>query len=345
MRSTPSPSSGSRALRAAEQTGARNRRISSTSPASRNAPARCGPPSSRIEVTPAAPSWSSAERTRAGLVLAGGDDDLGAGDLQRVGRGARRGAGDDDGQRHLGGAAHELGVERQAGLGVEDDPARLARARPRCARSAAGRRPARCRCRPRPRRHSARQWWASARRGLAGDPLRVAGLRVATLPSSVIADLKSTHGRPGARVLAEGLVEQARAGGELAVGERDLDALVAQDPQAAAGGLLGRVVGGDDDAGDPGLRRSRRCTAACGRCGSTARARRTASRPRRSASPAAAIASRSACGAPSAACQPSPSTSPSRTMTAPTSGLGLVRPARARRARSPARGGSDPCPW
>src|SRR3712207_8417154 len=42
-------------------------------------------------------------------------------------------------------------------------------------------------------------------------------------------------------------VEQPRAGRELAVGHRDVDALVAKDPQAAAGGLLRRVVGGDDD--------------------------------------------------------------------------------------------------
>src|SRR4051794_36428154 len=66
MRSTPPPSSGSRAARPPTTSGARNRRISSISPASRNAPARCGPPSSRIDVTSWAPSWSSAERTRAG---------------------------------------------------------------------------------------------------------------------------------------------------------------------------------------------------------------------------------------------------------------------------------------
>src|SRR4051812_27407126 len=48
--------------------------------------------------------------------------------------------------------------------------------------------------------------------------------------------------------------------------------------------------------------------------------------PRRSASPHASSAARSACAAPYAACQPSPSVSPSRQTTAPTSGLGLVRP-------------------
>src|SRR4051794_4947389 len=66
MRSTPSPSSGSRAARPPTSSGARNSRTSSISPASRNAPARWGPPSSRIEVTSRSPSWSRAERTRAG---------------------------------------------------------------------------------------------------------------------------------------------------------------------------------------------------------------------------------------------------------------------------------------
>ena len=75
-------------------------------------------------------------------------------------------------------------------------------------------------------------------------------MRVATLPSSVIADLNSTHGPADPRVLAEGLVEQPRRRRDLAVGEHDLDALVAQDPEAAARGLLGGVVGGDHHAAD-----------------------------------------------------------------------------------------------
>ena len=94
--------------------GAMKSAISSTSPASRKAPARCGPPSSSSEVMPAAPSWSSAERTRAGSFSPVATIDLGAGDLERVRRGARRGARDDDGQRHARRAADELGVERAA---------------------------------------------------------------------------------------------------------------------------------------------------------------------------------------------------------------------------------------
>ena len=58
---------------------------------------------------------------------------------------------------------------------------------------------------------------------------------------------------PHAGVLAKRLVEQPRARGELAVGEHHLDALVAQDPEPASGGLLGGIVGGDDHAPDARL--------------------------------------------------------------------------------------------
>ena len=69
-----------------------------------------------------------------GLVLPGRDDHLGAGGLERVGLQPRGGAADDDRQRQLGRAAHELRVERQAALGVEHDAARLARDAAGCAR-------------------------------------------------------------------------------------------------------------------------------------------------------------------------------------------------------------------
>ena len=59
--------------------------------------------------------------------------------------------------------------------------------------------------------------------------------RVATLPSSVIADLNSTHGRPVRACLRNAWLSSRARGGQLAVGDDDLDALVAQDAQAAAG--------------------------------------------------------------------------------------------------------------
>ena len=60
------------------------------------------------------------------LVLAGREQDVGAGVVQRLRRGARSGAGHHDRERHLVGLRDELGVQRQAGERVEHDAARLA---------------------------------------------------------------------------------------------------------------------------------------------------------------------------------------------------------------------------
>ena len=125
--------------------------------------------------------------------------------------------------------------------------------------------------------HSARQWCAS-RRESSPEIHFESPVRVATLPSSVIADLNSTHGRPVRACLRNGwLSSRARAASSPSA-TIDLDALVAQDPEAAAGGLLGRVVGGDDDARDAGLEDRVGARRRAARGGSTARARRTASR-------------------------------------------------------------------
>ena len=50
---------------------------------------------------PCAPSWASALRTRSGSLAPVATISSAPGDLQRVDRGAVRGAGDHDGQRHL----------------------------------------------------------------------------------------------------------------------------------------------------------------------------------------------------------------------------------------------------
>src|SRR5262249_50833669 len=86
---------------------------------------------------------------------------------------------------------------------------------------------------------------------LARDPLRVAVLG-RDLPVEAHRRLEDDQGPAGPRVLAEGLVLQAGARGELAARDHDLDALVAKDPEAAAGGLRARVVAADDDARQPG---------------------------------------------------------------------------------------------
>ena len=87
---------------------------------------------------------------------------------------------------------------------------------------------------------------------LAGDPLRVAAAG-RDLAVERHRGLEQDPGAAGAGVLAERLVQEPRAGRDLAVRRHHLDALVAEDPEAASGGVLGRVIGRDHDAGDPGL--------------------------------------------------------------------------------------------
>ncbi len=250
MRSTPSPSRGSRAVRPPSRIGARNRRISSTSPASRNAPARCGPPSSSTEAIPLAPSWSSAERTRAGSFSpvatstsapaassASVSERAAARDTHTVSGTCRRRA---TSWEEIGRRASESNTTRRgwrgSSAGIPSGRAvswgSSARAVPIPTTTAST---------------DARQVWASRR---LSSPLIhcESPARVATLPSRVIADLNSTHGRPTRACLRNGLVEQACAGGQLAVGDDHLDSLVAQDPKTPPRRLLGGVVGGHDHA-------------------------------------------------------------------------------------------------
>ena len=201
---------------------------------------------------PAAPSWSSAERTRAGSFspVATITSAPAASSASVCSR--ERGARDDDGQRRARArratswessgsrpsesnttrrgwratpvdARGELRVVGQRGADPDDDGVALGapvvRAQPR---------------------------------GLARDPLRVAGAG-RDLAVERHRRLEQHVRAARARVLAERLVEQPRAHRRLAVGDHDLDALVAQDAEPAAGRLLRRVVGGDDDARDAGL--------------------------------------------------------------------------------------------
>src|SRR5215204_461618 len=163
------------------------------------------------------------------LVLPRRDDHLGARGLQRVGLQPRRGPPDDDRQGELGRAAHELRVERQPALGVEDDPARLARdaGDPRVELRVVGQRGAD------PDDDGVALGAPVMRqqaRLLAGDPLRVAGAR-GDLAVERHRRLEQHVRAAGARVLAERLVDESRAGRRLAVGDDDLDALVAHDPE------------------------------------------------------------------------------------------------------------------
>ena len=87
---------------------------------------------------------------------------------------------------------------------------------------------------------------------LATDPLRV---------SRACRDLAVERHRgleqhprpPDACMLAEGLIEQPRLGGELAAGDDHLHALVAQNPEPAPRRLLGGIVRSDHHPLEPGL--------------------------------------------------------------------------------------------
>src|SRR4051812_36373441 len=185
------------------------------------------------------------------LVLAGGDEHLRARRLECAGLLARRGARDHDGQRDLRGRLDELAGEREPRERVEHHAARLAMhaidARGQL-RVVGQRRSDADRDRVDRRAPAVREPAAV----LARDPLRVAR-RGRDLAVERHRGLEQHPRPPGPRVLAERLVAEPRAGRQLTVGDDDLDALVAQDPEAAARGLLGRVVGGDDDARDPRL--------------------------------------------------------------------------------------------
>ena len=174
---------------------------------------------------------------------------------------------------------------------------------------------------------SARQRWTSSR--LSSPEIQgesPGGGRGAAVEGH--RQLQGDQRQAGAGVLAEGLVEEPGRGRLLAGGEGDLDAAVAEDPGAAAGGLLGGVVGGDHDPRDPGLedRVDARRLAALVRAGLERHVHRRPGGVARPARRQSASAARSACSPPSSAWKPSPRTSPSRTTTAPTSGFGLTRP-------------------
>ena len=264
--------------------------------ASRRGRRRPRPAASATSRRPSSASAASSLR----LAVAGELDHLGPGaaqglDPRRVGAG-----GGDDVDRRLGRASRSARSRAAAAPRSRRRPAPAGgprRDRRHRARSAAGRRRARCRSRPRPRRPRR----ASGGRARGSPAPRSSASRrreSAVKPSRLTADFSVTSGRPVRACLRNGCTSEPRRGGLGAVGELDLDPLVAEDPGAAAGCLLGRVVAADHHPADPGredrvgarrlaalvragLERDveRRAAAAVVRRG--ARARRRARRPRR----------------------------------------------------------------
>jgi hypothetical protein len=150
-------------------------------------------------------------RAHAGLlVLARGDDDVGAGHLERVGGLARRGARDDDGEREVGRPC--TSALSTASRPVESNTTRRGwRTTPSIRAVSWGSSASAVPMPTATASHSARQRCARAR--LKSPEIHFESpVRVATLPSSVIADLKSTHGRPVRECLRKAwLSSRARA--------------------------------------------------------------------------------------------------------------------------------------
>ena len=238
--------------------------------------------------------------------------------------------------------SNELGAERQAGRRVEDHPERLAGAREaRAVRSGSSARTV-----PMPTAiasDSARQRWTRSRLRSPEIQGESPGA-VAVRPSRDIASFSVTSGRPVRACLRNGWLRAAPRSPPRRRANSTSTPAVAKDPGPTAGGLLARVVGADHDPSDPGLEdrlRAGRLAALVG----AGLERHVHRRPGRvlAAATQSSRAARSACRPPSSAWNPSPMTSPSRTMTAPTSGLGLTRP-RPPSASSSARA-DVPDPW
>ena len=146
-------------------------------------------------------------------------------------------------------------------------------------------------------------------------------------PSRLIADFRVTSGRPVRACLRKGWLSSRGGRGLGAVDELDLDPLVAQDPRAAAGGLLARVVAADHDPGDPGGEdrvRARRLAALVG----AGLERDVDRRPGGVVAARAAVGERRDLGVHAA--EPGVKALADRLaaaeITAPTSGFGLTRP-------------------
>ena len=293
-----------------------NMRTSSISPASRNTPARCGPPSSSSDWISRDPSSSSASRTRAASFSPVAHDHLHA----RVAR------------AHRWPCAWRRASTRRS-------PGTSAALRTSCESERAGSPPSRTPPgagwleTPSIRAvssgsswlavwmptatasHSARQRWARARLDSPGDPLRVAGAG-GDLAVEGHRRLEHHERPPGAGVLAERLVEQAR-------GLRDRRRRTCRRRSPRRAGSPGRGPrpsrSGSSEATTTRRsrpRRSRPCRAASGPRGSRARATRTswrrrdpprrrrARRARRAARPPGRGIPRRSCGRPSRSRRP-----------------------------------------
>ena len=248
-----------------------------------------------------------------GLVLAGGDDDVGARRSRSASTATRvRCARDDDGQRDLAAPARRAGSPA-AGAPVESKTTRRGwRCTPSIRAVSCGSSASAVPIPTTTASTAARQWCASSREDSPEihfeSPVRVRDLAVERHRRLE----EDPRARPVRACLRNGLVGQAGAGGELAAGDVDLDPLVAQDARGRGRRPSRSGRRRRPRRGRCRPRRSRRCTAACLPCVAARlqrdidASRRSGRRPRQ-----AAIAAPSACSPPYSACQPSPRTAPS----------------------------------
>ena len=239
----------------------------------------CGPPSSRIEPMPAAPSWSSARATRAGSCSPVATIDLGAG-ASPARRSRVRGAARETTTVSGTSGAAATSCESSGSRAVESKTTRRGwRATPSMRAVSCGSSASAVPIPTATASHSARQRCASRR--LSSPEIHFESpVARGDLAVERHRRLEEDPRAAGAGVLAEGLVEQPRARGELAVGDHR-----PRRPRRAGSRGRGRTPSRSGRRrrrrrGGCRPRGSRRCTAAACRCGSRARARRRASRRR-----------------------------------------------------------------
>ena len=246
----PTPPSNGRASVPPSRIGAKKRRSSSSSPASRNDPgqrrsaleqdARDPAAAELVERRPRpepAPSPGQAMTSTPAAVSAST-------------RGPRRVGADDHDHRSLGDGGDDPALERQPGARVEDRPGCGWRRRGRPRERSAGRRR-----RPRSRSpiatasRSARQRWTSSRDAAPEIHLE-SPAAVAVRPSRVSADLRTTSGRPVRACLRNAWLSRLAA-----VASAPSDQTTSTPPSRRISGprplaFGGRIVGADHDPAD-----------------------------------------------------------------------------------------------
>src|SRR5918992_3516305 len=322
MRSMPIPSTAGFASRPPIRSGATKMRASSISSASRNAPARCGPPSSRSDWTSRAPSSPSACFTRAAsfcpvaTITSTPADSSACTDVRAAAREQTTVTGTS--------ATPRTSCESSGSRASESNTTRRGwRATPSMRAVSRGSSNSAVPMPTATASDSARQRCARAR--LASPEIHCESpVTVATLPSSVIADLKITSGRPVRACLRNGWFTSRAASASSPSTQTTSTPPSRRIPGPRPAALL---VGSSEAITTRAMPASRIASVQGGvRPWCAHGSSETYIVAPDGSSSQADSAMRSACAWPGGCVLPSPITRPSLTITAPTIGLGLVRP-------------------